>query len=45
MLNQKFKKLHRLFAVDVVGDGTEDIVGPFEQSQHIIIIIGFGRGN
>ena len=29
---QRFKKLGRLFAADIVGEGTGDIVGPFEQS-------------
>ena len=32
--SQKFKKLDRLFAADIVGDGTGDIMGPFEQSQY-----------
>ena len=32
--SRKFKKLDRLFAADIVGDGTGDIIGPFEQSQN-----------
>jgi len=31
--NNKFKKLDRLFASDIVGDGTSDTVGPFEAAQ------------
>ena len=34
----KFKKLDNVFAAEVVGDGTEDVVGPFERAQ-----IGFHR--
>ena len=30
---RKFKRLDTLFAPDVVGDGSGDIVGPFEASQ------------
>ena len=29
----KFRKLDRLFAADVVGDGSGDVVGPFESAQ------------
>ena len=31
--NRKFKKLDKQFAAEVVGDGSNDIVGPFEASQ------------
>ncbi len=31
--DQKFKKLDHLFAADAVGDGTSDIVGPFEAAM------------
>ncbi len=31
--DRKFKKLDSLFATDVVGDGTGDIVGPFEAEK------------
>jgi hypothetical protein len=30
---QKFKKLDSLFAADVVGDGTSEVVGPFEAAK------------
>ena len=29
----KFKKLDKIFATDVVGDGTNHVVGPFETAQ------------
>jgi hypothetical protein len=31
--NQKFKKLDCLFAADIVGDGTSEVVGPFEAAK------------
>jgi hypothetical protein len=31
---RKFKKLDKLFAADIVGDGTGDVIGPFQQSQN-----------
>jgi hypothetical protein len=31
--DQKFKKLDSLFAADVVGDGTSEVVGPFEAAK------------
>ena len=31
--DQKFKKLDSLFAADVVGDGTSQVVGPFEAAK------------
>ena len=31
--SRKFKKLDCIFAADVVGDGTGNVVGPFEMAQ------------
>ncbi len=31
--DQKFKKLDSLFAADVVGNGTSEVVGPFEAAK------------
>jgi hypothetical protein len=31
--NLKFKKLDTLFASDIVGDGSNDIIGPFQTAQ------------
>jgi hypothetical protein len=31
--DQKFKKLDRLFAADVIGYGTSEVVGPFESAK------------
>ena len=31
--DQKFKKLDSLFAANVVGDGTSEVVGPFEAAK------------
>ncbi len=31
--NLKFKKLDILFASDIVGDGSDDIIGPFQTAQ------------
>jgi hypothetical protein len=31
--NLKFKKLDALFASDIVGDGNNDIIGPFQTAQ------------
>ena len=30
---RKFKKLDHHFAADIVGDGNNDVVGPFEAAQ------------